>query len=377
VEQNGYPAMAKSLHWLIALLIFVQFPLAWVMDDIPNLIQKFAAFNWHKSLGLTVLALMVIRLFWRLLYKAPALPASMPVYERAAAKLGHLGLYSTIILMTLSGWALISVSNKPSILFQVTPIPLLPWLSELPADQKKEYVKVFEQAHAVLGYALLVLIAAHIAAALRHAIVLRDGIFSRMLPRLGGSSTLCVALLALGCAGLTSIGAGGAMAGEWSVDAAKSSISFVSTGGGYTTKGTFGQYRAEVEFDPDTPSETSVKVLIDMTSAGTGTGEIDDALKSADFFNPKQFPTAQFAARGAEPNGNGKYVLNGRLTLKGVTKPIALPFSIDIQSGTATVTGEMRINRLDFGVGPESVAGLTIDKDVTLTINLSAVRLDN
>ena len=114
-----------------------------------------------------------------------------------------------------------------------------------------------------------------------------------------------------------------------------------------------------------------------MSTALTGTADVDDALRSADYFNPGQFPTAQYVAKGAEPAGNGKYVLNGRLTLKGVTKPVAVPFSIDIKSGTADVTAETKINRLDFGIGPQSVAGLDIDKDVKLTISLKAVRLDN
>ncbi len=376
MERNDYTAMAKFLHWVIALLIFVQFPLGWVMGNLSGL-QKFQAYNFHKSLGITVLVLMVLRLFWRLLSKVPELPATMPAYERAAAKLAHLALYLTIVFMTLTGWALISASDKPSVLFQYTRFPLLPWLSELPAVDKKAYVEVFEKAHGLLGYMLLALIAGHVAAALRHAAVLRDGIMSRMLPRLGGKSALTIAVFAFVSAALSFSGSGKAYASEWSVDPQKSTITFEAAGSGYNAKGTFADYKAEIEFDPDTPADTSVKVLINVASAGTGTADVDDALKSADFFNPKQFPTAQFAARGAEPGGDGKYVLNGRLTLKGVTKPIALPFSIDIQSGTATIAGETKIDRLDFGIGPETVAGLAIDKDVKLKINLTAVRLDN
>ncbi|MGB9025838.1 MAG: YceI family protein, partial [Rhodomicrobium sp.] len=71
------------------------------------------------------------------------------------------------------------------------------------------------------------------------------------------------------------------------------------------------------------------------------------------------------------------YILNGRLTLKGVTKPMALPFLIDIKSGLARVSAEMKINRLDFGIGPQSLAGLAIDNDVKLTVGLTAIRLDN
>jgi cytochrome b561/polyisoprenoid-binding protein YceI len=375
VERTDYTAVAKTFHWLIALVIFVQFPLAWIMDDLP-LIQKIQAYNLHKSLGLTVLALMVLRLFWRLLVKAPSLPVAMPAYERAAAKLGHLGLYAVIFLMTLTGWAMISASDRPSVLFQLTKFPLLPWLSSLPAAEKKEYAEAFAQAHGLLGYALLALIAVHLAATLRHAVILRDGILSRMLPRFAGKAALTV--IGIATAGLIALGcAGQAKAAEWSVKPEQSSVSFEATGSGYTTKGGFGKYKAEVEFDADTPAETAIKVQIDISSIATGNGEVDDALKTADFFDPKQFPAAQFTARGAKQTGEGKYVLDGRLTLKGVTKPISLPFSISIKDGTATVTAETKVNRLDFGVGPETIAGLAIDKDVKLTINLTAVRLDN
>jgi cytochrome b561/polyisoprenoid-binding protein YceI len=375
VEQNGYTPVAKGFHWLIALLIFIQFPLAWVMDDFTG-IQKFQAYNWHKTIGITVLALMVLRLLWRLFNPAPALPSSMPKLERIGAHLGHSGLYLIIFLMTLTGWAMISVSDKPSILFQYTRFPLLPWLSDLPTAEKKGYLEFFEGAHGFLGYALLALVALHIAAVARHAFLLKDGVSARMIPQRGSKrASLAVLAVILSVLGL---GSGKrAFAYEWTVKPELSQIAFEATGGGYTTRGTFGQYKAEIEFDPELPKETSIRILFNMSTALTGTADVDDALKSADYFNPGQFPTAQYVAKGAEPAGNGKYVLNGRLTLKGITKPVTVPFSIDIKSGTADVAAETKINRLDFGIGPQSVAGLDIDKDVKLTISLKAVRLDN
>jgi cytochrome b561/polyisoprenoid-binding protein YceI len=375
VEQNGYTPVAKGFHWLIALLIFIQFPLAWTMDSFSGL-QKFQAYNWHKSIGITVLALMVLRFLWRLFNPAPALPASMLKLERIGAHLGHFGLYLVIFLMTLTGWAMISVSDKPSILFQYTRFPMLPWLSNLPADQKKEYLEFFEEAHGILGYALLTLLAIHVAAVARHVFLLRDGVSARMMPRLRSKRASLAAFAAI--LSYLCLGAGEkASAYEWSIKPEASQIGFEASGGGYTAKGSFAQYKAEIEFDPELPAETSIRVLFNMSSAATGTADVDDALKSADYFNPNQFPTAQYVAKGAQPTGDGKYVLNGRLTLKGTTKPVALPFSIDIKSGTAYVTAETKINRLDFGVGPQSVAGLDIDKDVKLTISLKAVRLDN
>ncbi len=377
MNSSDYTPTAKTLHWLIALFIFVLFPLGWVMGDFSG-VQKFQAYNFHKSLGITVLALLVLRIIWRLFNPVPELPASMPERQKKAAHALHYLLYLTIFAVTLAGWAVISTSSRPSVLFQLTSFPQLPWLSDLAAADKKAYHHLFEEVHEFLGWALLVLVVVHIAGALYHGIVLKDGVFSSMKPNFGKKpSGLAVALLAFG-AGLFSLGGTGkAIANEWSVKPEASQIAFEATGGGYTTKGTVGQYRAEIEFDPDLPEEAAVRVLLNMNSAATGTADADEALKSAEFFNPAQFPTAQYVARGARPAGDGKFVLNGRLTLKGVTRPVPLPFFIDIDSGTARVTAETTINRLDFGVGQATMAGLTIDNDVKLRINLTAVRLDN
>jgi len=378
MKREDYTAVAKSLHWLIAILIFVQFPLGWVMTGFSG-IQKIQAFNFHKSLGLTVLGLMALRLVWRFSHPAPELPPSMPKRERAAAYLAHAALYVTIFLIAIAGWGMISASKFPSSFFEVALIPKLPWLSGLPASDQKSYEELFKTMHMLLGYALLALITIHLAGALRHAIILRDGIFSRMLPRFGQDArSLRTALLILGAGTFSVWGFGEARAAEWSVDPDKSEVTFEATGSGYDTKGSFKTYKTEIEFDPDAPDQASVRVTLDVRSASTGAPDVDQTLQSEDFFNPARYPTAEFVARGAKSDGDdGKYVLTGRLTLKGVTKPVTLPFSIAIESGTAAVKGEATINRLDFGVGPETVAGFAVDKDVKLTIDLTAVRLDN
>ncbi len=375
MQREDYTATAKALHWLTAVLIFIQFPLGWVMGDFSG-VQKIEAFNYHKSIGLTVLALVALRLLWRLFHPAPELPRSMPNRERILAHLGHAALYVTIIAVTVAGWALISASKFPSSFFQVAPIPKLPWLSDLPSGEQKAYKDMFETIHIGLGFALLALIAVHVAAVFRHAVVLKDGVVARMLPRFGRSASR-IALLVFGAGLLSLAGAGNARAMEWGVIPEKSEVSFEANGGGYTTKGDIKNYKAEVEFDPDTPEQMSVHVLLDMRSATSGAPDVDQTLQSEDFFNPGRFPTAEFTARGAQPDGDGRYILNGRLTLKGVTKPISLPFSIDIVSGTAAVRAETSINRLDFGVGPETVAGMAVDNEVKLTIDLTAMRLDN
>lgn len=187
-----------------------------------------------------------------------------------------------------------------------------------------------------------------------------------MLPRFGRR----LAFLFITASALSIANAGGACAMEWSVDPQRSQIAFDANAG--ATKGVIKNYKAEIEFDPETPEQTSVHVTLDMRSVSTGSASADERLQSVDFFDPVRYPTAEFAGRGAKPDGEGKYILEGRLILKGVAEPLTLPFTVDISEGTALVKGEATINRLNFGVGPQSG-----DADVKLTIDLTAVRLDN
>jgi cytochrome b561/polyisoprenoid-binding protein YceI len=380
MERQDYTATAKTLHWLIAALIFVMFPLAWTMGDFSGL-AKFKLYNLHKSIGLVILALMTLRLLWRALLPTPALPDTVERRERAAAHVVHVALYAALFLMALSGWATISASAKPSAFFNYTAFPLIPGLGGLPAAEKKSVAELFKAVHEVAAYGLLALVALHAAAAFRHAFILRDGIMSRMLPRFAQApkaTKFTLAALAILGGGALSLGGGGdARAAEWGVDPKKSEVGFEASGSGYATKGVFKTYKAEIEFDPDLPEQMAIRVSLDMRSATTDSADVDQTLQSSDFFNPGRYPSAVFVARGATPNGEGRYILNGQLTLKGVTKPVTLPFSIDIQSGVAAVKGETTINRLDFGVGPETVAGMAVDKDVKLTVGLTAMRLDN
>ena len=193
-----------------------------------------------------------------------------------------------------------------------------------------------------------------------------------MLP-LSGRCLVRAVLLVVTASALSFASASHADAMDWSVNPQKSEIAFEAGG----AKGTFKSYQTEIEFDPEMPEQTSVHVTLDMRSASTGAPETDRALQSEDFLDPARYPTAIFVARGAKPDGGGKYILEGRLTLKGMAKPLILPVSIEITGGTAAVKGETAINRLDFGIGPDSAAGLALGNDVKLTINLTAVRLDD
>jgi cytochrome b561 len=160
--------------------------MGWTMISAPSgSYLQYSLYQWHKSVGMTILALSVLRLAWRFLHKPPPLPAAMPAWEKRAAKAGHACLYALLIALPLSGWAVVSASplNIPTVLYGVLPLPHLPVLAELP--DKREAESALELVHGIGGWLLVVLLAGHIGAALRHHFKMHDDVLSRMLPRFG------------------------------------------------------------------------------------------------------------------------------------------------------------------------------------------------
>ena len=187
---NGrYDSGAMVLHWLIALSILALLGLGWTMVLIPlGDPLRVPLFAWHKSLGLTVLVLTLMRIFWRLKHRAPALPDAMPAWQKAASKLGHILFYILLVGLPLSGWALVSTNSRniPTIFFGLFEVPHLPVLSTLP-DKAPAHVAA-QAVHSLAGWLLIGLMVIHVAAAIRHHFVLRNTVLTRMLPRFGRSS---------------------------------------------------------------------------------------------------------------------------------------------------------------------------------------------
>lgn len=181
--RERYDAIAIFLHWVIALGILALCVVGLSMTNLglPTM-QKFQLYQLHKSIGITVLLAVLLRVLWRLTHRPPALPATMPHYERAAAEGAHLVLYGLMLALPLTGWAVVSTSpfNIPTVLYGLVPWPHLPVLADLTDKAPVEGVLKF--VHGRLSWLLMAVIAVHAAAALRHHFILRDGILRRMLP---------------------------------------------------------------------------------------------------------------------------------------------------------------------------------------------------
>ena len=185
--QERYSNVAITLHWLIALGIIVNISLGLYFADLPRSDpDKFFLTQTHKSIGLTILVLSLIRVAWRLMNPVPSLPASMSPAIRFVAHATHFLLYFLILAIPLSGWLLVSSSplGLPTMYFGWFAWPQLPYFSDLPRAAKKIWSHEFGTVHVYLAWSAIVLVLIHLVAALYHHFVRRDVVLARMLPLL-------------------------------------------------------------------------------------------------------------------------------------------------------------------------------------------------
>ena len=184
--RSTYSSVAITLHWLIALAMLTNIGLAWYFGTLPKAAQV-APVQLHKSIGITVLLLTLIRIGWRLVNTPPPLPATMHTWEKWAATANHLVFYLLMLAMPLSGWAMVSASPlikvHPTMLYGVVPWPAFPFLPTDP-DQLHGAHKLFGSTHSLLAWLAYATIALHVAAALKHQFIDRDDVVARMIPLL-------------------------------------------------------------------------------------------------------------------------------------------------------------------------------------------------
>lgn len=177
----AYTRTAITLHWLMALLVFVTFPVGLVMHEMALSPNKLRMLSYHKWLGVTVFILVMVRLLWRASHKPAPLRVTMPHWQHIAAKAVHVLLYVLLFAIPLSGWLMSSAKGFQTVYLGVLPLPDL-------LSKDKVLGDALAALHEVLNVTLLVLVVAHIAAAIKHQFVDRDGTLARMIPFLDRSS---------------------------------------------------------------------------------------------------------------------------------------------------------------------------------------------
>ncbi|MES0875232.1 cytochrome b [Sinimarinibacterium thermocellulolyticum] len=176
-EPARYGAVAQALHWLVALLVVAAFCIGFYMVDLTLSPTRLKLFSYHKWIGVTVFALALLRIAWRVYRPPPPLPASVPAWQQRASAISHRVLMLLILAVPLSGWLMSSAKGFQTVYFGVLPIPDL-------LGKNPDLGQQLESLHWALNKLLLGVVTVHVAAALKHHYVDRDGVLLRMLPRL-------------------------------------------------------------------------------------------------------------------------------------------------------------------------------------------------
>lgn len=174
--------MAMALHWLLALALVGVFAVGLYMADLPFSPARLKLYNWHKWAALVILGLSLLRLVWRLAHRPPPLPAAielaMPAWQRLAHHATHHGLYLLFFAVPLLGWAYSSAAGFPVVLFGWLPLP-----DFVPASPA--LAEALKPLHKLSAFAMAALVLLHVAGALKHVVIDRDGLLQRMLPGRG------------------------------------------------------------------------------------------------------------------------------------------------------------------------------------------------
>ena len=175
--EKSWGLVSILFHWTMAALFFSQFALGWYMQGVRNLLDQYVLYQWHKSFGFLILGLAVLRALWAVTSRRPGYPVEMPASEKTLAHGSHALLYLFLVILPMTGWAIVSTSPLPiaTRFFGQFVIPSLPLGISMHSEQ------IWSSLHGFLAYAAIFLVCVHVLAALRHHLKNKDGVLTRML----------------------------------------------------------------------------------------------------------------------------------------------------------------------------------------------------
>lgn len=378
----NYSILAQLLHWVIALLIVLQYLLVNAFEHAEEHGQKVLQIELlanHKSIGITVLALAILRLIVKFFSASPPLPQDMPSWQKKASQFTQTALYVLLFLFPLSGWLMSSASAYSVSWFGIFQLPDL-----IGADEslKQFFYVVHEFCHRFL--VLLALL--HIGAALKHHFIDKDHVLKSMFSVLAiGVSVLAFIFLTYQYYWSTQkvrsdksaslkqsqiydqlrnnhdidwdmieAGLESKEIGDWLVDKNKSSINFKAEQAGAMFDGTFNQWQARIHFDETKLKDSVVLVSIDLGSVVTNDEERDETIKDKDFFNINAFPVARFFTNNIKKysgNNEWNFIAEALIEIKGITTRLNFYFNYTEEEGIKKIKGYTRMNRLIMQIG--------------------------
>ena len=174
IDVVTYSKGSKVLHWLIAIIVIAMLSFSFFLGDLPGKYQA-SAYMMHKSFGLTVLFLVIARFFWILHSGKPALPVSVPTWEKPLSRLVQYAVYVLLVSMPICGWVMSVAENRVPSYFGLFRMPL-------PISENKALSNFMDQSHVTIAWILIALIILHVAGALKHHFINKDNVLKRMLP---------------------------------------------------------------------------------------------------------------------------------------------------------------------------------------------------
>lgn len=363
---NKFSNVSRFFHWLIAGLIISQYclaKLAEIAKSNDQVLDQLALLANHKSIGITVLLLAVLRLAYRLKYPPVKIASSMPLWQHYASNVSHVLLYTFLFAMPLSGWLMSSAKAYSVSWFNLFALPDFIAPSESLAD-------VFHTVHHYLAEALFVVTMVHVAAALKHHFIDKDEVLTGMAGRKSWLLLLITVFISMAIFGrLFSLGSNDVANQQqlepkdatiqaivksdlptWKIDYQDSFIKFTGDQAGAAFSGVWQKWQADIQFDAEDLSKARFNVSIDPSSGFTNDQERDDTIRSPEFFDVMQFIDARYQASDFSVDSNG-FTANGTLTMKGFRSDAILSFNVIEENGKIILTGTAPLDRLVWNIG--------------------------
>ncbi len=391
-----FGAVAKTFHWLTAFLIVSMLVLGvvaskWPFDTSDALGTKATLFSIHKTLGLFTFLVASLRILWAISQPRPAPLPNGRKFQHFAAETVHWSLYGALVLVPLTGWTHHAATTG----FAPILWPFGQTLFFIP--QSVGLAAILGKLHFVFNVLLATSLALHVAGAIKHHVIDRDATLKRMLPgqvplpagiekQPLHKGPLVIACLIWVCAAGIGVALGGmkgsaaastspsldTVQSQWAV--ADGTLNIAVDQFGQSVGGTFAEWTADIQFTETAVSDEYGNVTVVIAIPSLTLGSVTSEALNDGFLDAESFSTATFTGPIKASDGEGRFVVDGTLSLVGKDMPLSLPFVLTLEGETAKASGTAVLDRRDYDIGQAYPDESSVGFAVTITFDLTATR---